>query len=397
MISFIKKNLGLFLILLSPLLLSATPLNKSGCKICLNMIVKDENPIILRCLASVKPLIDSWVIVDTGSTDGTQEAIINFLNDLPGKLYERPWVNFSHNRNEALELATGQADYILFIDADEILQFSSDFSLPILDKDYYYIITEYSGTRYGRVQLVKSSLNWKWEGVLHESVASNQAHSIGTLEKVACVVNTDGNRSKDPLKYEKDALVLEKALLDDPTNSRYVFYLAQSYRDSQQYEKALESYNKRTSMGGWNEEVFWSLLQIGLIQEALKMPSDIIVKSYYKAFSHRPHRIEPLYRIANFYRRAENYFEAYKAARKGIHIRSSNDNLFVEQWIYDYGLLLEFSISAYWTENYFEALLASYLLLSNPSLPSHIKECVQKNLKWIEEKVQVSAILSPSF
>ena len=34
----------------------------------LNMIVKNEAHVILRCLASVKPWIDSWCIVDTSSS-----------------------------------------------------------------------------------------------------------------------------------------------------------------------------------------------------------------------------------------------------------------------------------------------------------------------------------------
>ena len=39
------------------------------------MIVKNEAPVIARCLESVRPLISHWVIVDTGSTDGTQDII----------------------------------------------------------------------------------------------------------------------------------------------------------------------------------------------------------------------------------------------------------------------------------------------------------------------------------
>ena len=39
------------------------------------MIVKNESKIIKRCLDSVKDHIDYWVIVDTGSTDGTQDII----------------------------------------------------------------------------------------------------------------------------------------------------------------------------------------------------------------------------------------------------------------------------------------------------------------------------------
>ena len=47
--------------------------------LCLCMIVKNEAPVIRRCLDSVRSLIDYWVIVDTGSTDGTQDIVCNVL------------------------------------------------------------------------------------------------------------------------------------------------------------------------------------------------------------------------------------------------------------------------------------------------------------------------------
>ena len=79
--------------------------------ICLNMIIKDEAPVIRRCLESVKPFIDRWVIVDTGSTDNTRELVREIMAGLPGELHERPWKNFGHNRNEALSLAARSGDY----------------------------------------------------------------------------------------------------------------------------------------------------------------------------------------------------------------------------------------------------------------------------------------------
>lgn len=86
------------------------------------MIVKNEAPVIARCLASVKPWVDHWVIVDTGSSDGTQDLVRQCMEGVPGSLHERPWVDFAHNRNEALELARPHGDYLLFIDADEQLR-----------------------------------------------------------------------------------------------------------------------------------------------------------------------------------------------------------------------------------------------------------------------------------
>ena len=77
--------------------------------ICLNMIVRDEAHVIQRCLRALRPVIDSWVIVDTGSIDGTQGAVCEALVGIPGELYERPWVDFGTNRTQALALAKGRA------------------------------------------------------------------------------------------------------------------------------------------------------------------------------------------------------------------------------------------------------------------------------------------------
>src|SRR5271154_6929613 len=109
----------------------------SKATICLNMIVKDEAPVIRRCLDSVRPFIDHWVIVDTGSSDGTQDIIRNHLKDLPGELIERPWVDFAHNRSEALAAARNKANYVLVIDADETLEADPGFAMPPLDLEPY--------------------------------------------------------------------------------------------------------------------------------------------------------------------------------------------------------------------------------------------------------------------
>ena len=107
--------------------------------VCLCMIVKNEAPVIARCLESVRPLISHWVIVDTGSTDGTQDIIRKELADLPGKLYERPWKDFAHNRHEALELARPHGDYPLIIHADDALELQPDLLMPLLSEDCYTV------------------------------------------------------------------------------------------------------------------------------------------------------------------------------------------------------------------------------------------------------------------
>ncbi|MCX6991147.1 MAG: glycosyltransferase family 2 protein [Chlamydiae bacterium] len=356
--------------------------------ICLNMIVKDESAVICRCLASVKPFIDYWVIVDTGSTDGTQELIREFMKDIPGELHESYWVDFAHNRNEALILARDKGDYLLFIDADEILKFPTGYELPELDLDFYYVMTEFGGMKYPRVQLVNNHLNWKWAGILHEAVVSDEAKNSGKLAGITNFVTTEGNRSQDPEKFFKDIKVLENAVEAEPENARYVFYLAQSYRDANQYDRAIKTYEKRVSMGGWDQEIFWSLLQVALLQEALAMPEETVIEGYLSAHNYLQSRVEPLYHLVYRYRINEEYEKGYEVGREALLLKSPEEFLFLEPWIYDYGLLLEFSICAYWTEHYVESMLASYLILKCPDLPQHVLSCVEMNLCWMEGKVK---------
>lgn len=348
--------------------------------VCLNMIVKNEQDVIERCLTKAKPLIDYWVIVDTGSTDKTIELIKNTLKDIPGELHERKWVDFEHNRNEALDLAKGKSDYILFIDADETFEYQNDFKWPVLDRDFYYITTEFGGTIYFRNQLIKSSLDWKWMGVLHEVVVSSQAKTFGKIAGLVDFVRTDGARSKDPLKYQKDAELMERALLKNPKDTRTQFYLAQSYKDAGNYEKAKEAYLKRIALGGWEEEIFWSKYQLGLMGEG----DNFYLK---EAYFYRPSRIEPLYYLSLKERLNGNMDQAYEWSKQGAFTQLSQDVLFVEKWIYDWGLLFEYSIASYWVQKYEESYLASHLLLSRSELPENVREQIKKNLVWISQKI----------
>lgn len=357
-------------------------------KVCLNMIVKNESDVITRCLGSVKPIIDYWVIVDTGSTDGTQDIIKEFMKDVPGELYEKPWKNFEHNRNEALDFAKGKSDYILFIDADEVLAYEPDFKLPELKENFYFITTSFGGTKYGRVQLIDNKLDWRWKGVLHEAVDAPQWKTSGLLTGVMNVVHTDGARSKDPQKYQKDVKVLEDALEKEPNNLRYIFYLAQSYRDAHENQKAIDTYQKVVERSHWNEEIYVSLFQIAQLKDRLKHPKDEIIAAYYKAFAARPTRAEPLNRLAELYRRDDRFAEGYVVAQAGLAIPQPKDLLFVEAWSYDYGLLLECSVCAYWMGKYQESYDLTQKMLDRKDLPQNIRELAERNLAFAKEKLK---------
>lgn len=358
-------------------------MNSQGQTICLNMIVKDEAPVIRRCLDSVRLLVDYWVIVDTGSTDGTQEIIREYLKDVPGELYERPWHDFAHNRSEALALARGRGDYVLVIDADEILQIAHGFELPALVCDSYYIQVLYGGCSYMRRQLVNNSLPWRYEGVLHEYITCEQARTEELLRGLQTVPFHDGARARDANTYRRDALLLERALIDDPQNTRYVFYLAQSYRDAGDLELALRHYKRRVEMGGWPEEVWYSLYQTAQIRERMGASWPEVLDGYLTAWQYLPDRAGPLYRIGMYYQRKGEHHTAHLFFSRAMKIAPPGPNrLFVEQALYDHQLPIEYAVACFYVGAHAEAVETNNRLLRSGLLPPHAIEQVVGNRRF---------------
>ncbi len=350
--------------------------------ICLNMIVKNESELIRRCLESAKPLIDYWVIVDTGSTDETREIIRDFMSDIPGELHERPWKNFEHNRNEALELAKGTADYILFLDADDLYVTDNNFYFPeVMDKDFYYITVKHANMRHKRPELIKTGLEWRWEDVLHEAIGPLWGKTSDVLNGITYLVGGGGARSQDPEKFKKDIEVLKQALETKPNHNRYVFYLAQSYRDAGEKEEAIKTYEKRVKMRGWDQEVFWSLLQIALLKEELGHEENEVINAYKAAYRYRPNRVEPLYFAMLYHWKHGNFAEGYRIGKLALGLKKTTDTLFVDHGIYDYYFLLYYSLCAYQEGHMREAYLASKWILEKEAIPDYIRDRVEKNIE----------------
>ncbi len=360
----------------------------------LNMIVKNEAHIISRCLSSVRKLIDGWVIVDTGSTDGTQDRVRQALSDLPGKLYERPWVHFEENRNEALELAKKEGDYLLMMDADDYLMIQDRFKLPELIKDGYrvpQITKEAVPKSFHYLMLIKSSLPWKWKGRLHEELICPQAKNFETIESITHCCTTDGARSRNPKKLFKDLEVLEEAHLAEPNNSRYVQFLGLTHEAVGQYPPALRYFEKRLEMGGWDEELFYAQYKIADLQRKLGAAPEIFLKSYGKAHQMRPWRAEPLFWLTRHAIAEQNFSLGYLVSKEAISIPfPASDTIAIESWIYEYGALLQFVKCSFQMRKYNECFSALERLRQISNLPD-------KDKLAVEEVYPLVKRLTPSF
>jgi glycosyltransferase involved in cell wall biosynthesis len=370
-----------------------TPMRTIG----LCMIVKNEACVIGRCLRSVRPLIDYAVIEDTGSTDGTQRIIREYLESegLPGEVFEEPWQDFAWNRSLALERLRQQPviDYALVMDADDVAVLAKDFDAQkfreSLDKDLYHVELRHGVACHWRPQMVSNRKRFRYRGVLHEFIEGPpEGNTTGTLRDFHIIPGVEGNRSRNPNKYIEDATLLGRILeteKDPFLISRYTFYMAQSFRDADEPSKALDAYLRRAELGFWIEEVFVSLYSAARLKEALSYPDTEVIGSYLAAYEVCPHRAEALHGAMRYCRIKNKFQQGYLIGRHAISLPEPS-GLFVESWVYQYGLWDEFSILAYWTDHFAESAEAADRALACPTLPDDHRKRVETNSRLAREK-----------
>jgi glycosyltransferase involved in cell wall biosynthesis len=349
-------------------------------RVCLVMIVKDEGAVIRRCLNSIKPYLDFWLICDTGSSDGTPDIVREELKGIPGELHQTPWIDFAHNRNEALQLARGKGDYLLLLDADMTVNVQADFR-DQLEADSYLVRFE-GPLDYYYPYLIQSRHDWKYVGVTHERLCADTARTQEKCRFLSITHHCDGHSRSE--KYQRDIKLLTEGLAAEPDNARYMFYLAQSYRELGLGGQAFEWYAKRAEQGGWEEEVWHSLYQMARIkhQSALRWPD--VLDAYLMAYQYRPSRLEPLLPVARHYREQGHYHLGLLFSRVVTEVPYPDDILFIERSCYEWELPLEYAICCYWLGLHEEAIRVNDLILANPRTPANFRDTAERNRKFSE-------------
>ena len=287
--------------------------------LCLNMIVKNESPIIINTLTNLceKVDFDYWVICDTGSTDDTKELIQTFFDNkkIKGELIINKWVDFGHNRSLALAAAFKKTDYLLIFDADDHINGNLVFPENIFEFDTYYLQFGET-TAFRRPVLLNNRKIYKYFGVLHEYIIGMENQTSGHVKGNYFIHSGKfGNRSNDPGKYLKDALLLENAYevalkKSDDIHMRYSFYCANSYRDSNIPEKAIKWYKNTLTLNNWNQEKYVSCLYL---YESYKMQNNENIGLFYliEACKYDETRIECIFRLIKYYAIQNQFNVAY--------------------------------------------------------------------------------------
>ena len=218
------------------------------------MIVKNEEQNLPRVLSSVKTLADEIIIVDTGSQDRTVEVARNY----GARVFHFAWCDdFSAARNESIRHA--RKDYILWLDADDEVESEE---VPIIKKHlrkqngtavFLRIRNVRPGEVHEFIQLrcFPNGKGVRFKGRIHEQVFSS-LHSKGVpfshCDGIVCH-HGYGDESGVRVKLERNRLILERELSDDPADFQTLFFLSRTLFSLGDKTKAVEYLDRALEIG----------------------------------------------------------------------------------------------------------------------------------------------------
>lgn len=223
--------------------------------------VSNQIDTIDRCLSHIKPLLDQLdaelLVIDTGSTDGTVEVCKKY----GARVIAHPWGgNMSAARNEGVYHAKGE--WYLSIDDDEWFEDVEDI-LRFFREGFYrrydqasYIQRNYrdsAGNAYEdnhTLRMARITPNLHFEGRIHDAIVTDS--SFNTVFVLHSYAHHYGFVSDDPGKVREKVMRNVPILLQDvyeyPENLRYLFQLANEYRNLHYGEVAIGLFAKTMAL-----------------------------------------------------------------------------------------------------------------------------------------------------
>jgi len=358
--------------------------NLHSIPVCLMMIVRNEEAVLPRLIESVLPLISSWVIIDTGSTDKTPDIAQHLLGHLPGSLLHREWVNFGHNRTELIQQMPHDVDFALLLDADHVLEVDSveDFFRELKENhsDNLLMLNVIdTPLTYAMPYMVRSGTAYRFVGSTHEYITSDSPISKSApLESIRVRHLGDGGFKSD--KLERDRELLERELREAGDSPRTRFYLGQTFEMLGSSELAIEHYSASATLATWDEEKYVATLRVGRLLKA-RGDSQNALSKFFAANEICPDRSESIYEIVKILQEMGGYKFAHRALNNAAY-RSKQRILFLEPWITDFALPIEEAVVAWHVGHVSEAREKFTEILTKPGITPDLESLIKRNLEF---------------
>ena len=328
-------------------------------------LMRNESQDIARMVRSAQAVLGSQfagaVLADTGSTDDGIGVARAACPD--AVIVQHEWQDFATNRNLLLDVAYEQgAEWVLMLDPDMTLEGE----LPELQGLGYEVEIHGVGNAvFTHPRLLSTQRRWRYEGVVHEALADYPGLPRLNGLRIRHHGSTD---HREDGRFERDREALQGTL-----NPRSLFYLAQTERDLGNTEKAAGLYELRASMGGWSEEVYYSLLQAGILGKSLE--------TLLKAWEYRPSRGEALWAAIGILRDQGSWRAAHMLTTAGLALVAPprEDVLWVEPWVYAWALRFEHAVTCFHVGKYAECATISDEMATRYDVPLNYRQQAVRN------------------
>lgn len=293
------------------------------------IMVKNAGKLFEKVLTENLSIIDRWTVLDTGSTDGTQDVAKRILGNKKGNLYEEPFLNFRDSRNSCLNLAGKKCKYTLMLDDTYVIQGELRNFLNIVRGDQfatsYSLIIKSDDTEYYSNRIVKTENELRYIYKIHEVIQQKNNVQVVIPNSDAWIMDYRADymekRTMDRKYYDLELLFEE--IEENPDDPRNYYYIAQTYNLLENHEKAAEFFLKRAyhPVEGFKQEKVDSMFEAARIFNfKLNKPWEECEKMYLQAYEWEPSRPDSLYFIGIHYYLEGNLKQAYPYMKKAFEI-----------------------------------------------------------------------------
>lgn len=213
------------------------------------MIVKNEAAHLQKCLSSIRDIADQIVIVDTGSSDGTLQIAKSF----DAEIEHFNWINnFSAARNKSLQKAT--ADWILHLDADEVLDESSK---PIIKRiiefkeadafrvsvrNYHPPGDMVAFQDSNQIRLFRNHPKYRFQNKIHEQIYPSLFKSNASIADSDILIHHFGYRENNKQKAQRNLPIILAALKENSADAYLQFKLGETYKALKQNRESKKAF-----------------------------------------------------------------------------------------------------------------------------------------------------------
>jgi glycosyltransferase involved in cell wall biosynthesis len=272
------------------------------------MIVKNSGEILRQTLRSFLPHVTHFCICDTGSTDNTQEILIEETELYSGFLFKEDFVDFSHNRNLVLERAEQLYPdcYYITIDDSYTLENAEAFAafFEAATDPAYLVFIRNEETQYLSTKISTKGMRYRYR--IHEIIDPPEQPRL-VRDFLFLEHRPADHKKRTAERAEFDLACLRKDLKDYPKDPRLMFYIARTLYNQDKLLEAAQWFRERILLDGSRYEKYQSMIYITLIAERTSHEPKELLGLYLGIYELFPEYNETL------------YYAAVNAAELGYH------------------------------------------------------------------------------